>query len=91
MLQCLGVAGILTPRKSQGSPPMVQNLKNGPITDFDSSIEASRCTECNAKNLSSLQAKKEREKIKPKKNNCCDLGQKWVFLEVFIILSEIIL
>ena len=40
---------ILTPPKSKGSPFMMKNLKNCLKTVFDSSKEASWCTECNAK------------------------------------------
>ena len=61
---------------------MGKNCENRLIVDFDSSKEASSCTECNAKNLSSLQSTVF-EKIK---KNCLKLAflKKGAILPVFL-------
>ena len=64
---------------------MVKNQKNCQKAVFDSSKEASWCTERNAKNPSSWQGMVS-EKIKNnlEKWSCFDQnGQKWLFLKVF--------
>ena len=72
---------------------MVKNLKNCRIVDLDSSKEGFWCTECNARNLSSLQSTVS-EKIKKDR-------QKWSILTIltifdhfgrfFLIFSEMVL
>ena len=76
----------MTPPKWQGSPLMVKNLKNGPISNFDSSKEPSWCTESNAKNLSSLWSTVSEKKRKnpPIMTIFGDFGQKLIFFEVFL-------
>ena len=74
------------PPKSKGSPLRVKNKKNCWIVDFDSSKEGFWCTECNAKNLSSLQCT-VCEKIKknwPKWSTIVQMVKKLPFLPVFL-------
>ena len=70
----------------------VKNMKNCQIVDFDSSNEGFWCTECNAKNLSSLQSTVPKKTRKPAKtvnfghfDHFWPLSQFWPgFLDCFI-------
>ena len=84
---------MLTPPKSPGSPLMVKNLKSCWIVDFDSSKEGSWCTECNAKNHTSLQST-DSEEIRKNSQSCAlffklrNFGSFSKFLETLFFCRE---
>ena len=72
---------------------MVKNLKNCRIVDLDSSKEGFSCTECNAKNLSSLQStiSEKIKKNRPKWSKMVKMVKIDHFCRSFLIFSETVL